>query len=35
MIFDAFTISGVLLSVLMTIVVFYLQFHTELHGHRD
>lgn len=35
MIFDAFTISGFVMSVVMTIVVFYLVIHNQPYGDRD
>jgi hypothetical protein len=35
MIFDAFTISGIVLSLVMTVVVFYLAIHNQPCGDQD
>ena len=35
MIFDAFTISGIVLSLVMTVIVFYLTIHNQPYGDQD
>jgi hypothetical protein len=35
MIFDTFTISGLVMSAVMTIVVFYLSIHNQPYDERD